>query len=312
MFYFKKYYKKNIINIFFVFSFNAFAIENKIVLKINQEIITSLDITSEAKYLKALNPQLKDLDEFTILKIAKRSVIREKIKKIEIYKNAKNISLNDQYLDKILKDIYINLNMNSVDEFKSYLNTNNLNIEMVKKKISIEALWNELIFSKFSSGLKINKEKLKENILANNNGIIKSYNLNEIVFNISKKNELDEKYQIIKKDIESKGFSNAALMHSVSDTGKIGGKLGWVSEKSINKNIIKEITNLNTGEFTKPIIIPGGALILKIESTKEEKIDIDINKELKKIINIETNKQLNQQSNLYYNKIKKNININEL
>ena len=132
------------------------------------------------------------------------------------------------------------------------------------------------------------------------------------MFDITKKNQIEKNYQIIKKDIESKGFANAALIHSVSDTSKIGGKLGWVSEKSINKNIIKEINNLNAGEFSKPIIIPGGVLILKIDSIKEEKIDINIEKELNRIINIETNKQLNQSSNLYYNKIKKNIDINEL
>jgi peptidyl-prolyl cis-trans isomerase SurA len=308
----KNIIKKIFLIFFFMFSFNASAIENKIILKVDQEIITNIDISNEVKYLRALNPQLRNLDKNTILNIAKKSLIREKIKIIEISNNNRNITLNNQYLSKILENIFKNLNMSSIDEFKNYLDVNNLNIKMVKDKISIEALWNELIFSKFSSNIKIDKEKLKKNILANNNRIIKFYNLNEIVFNITKKNELEKNYQIIKKDIESKGFTNAALIHSVSDTSKIGGKLGWVSEKSINKNIIKEIANLNVGEFSKPIIIPGGALILKIDSIKEEKIDINIEKELNKVISVETNKQLNQHSNLYYNKIKKNIDINEL
>ncbi len=305
-------FKNILLLFFFTVTINAYAIENKIVLKVDQEIITSLDILSEAKYLRALNPQLNNLDKKTILNIAKKSILREKIKKIEIIKNGRNIKLNDKYFSKIIKNIYVNLNMNSVNEFENYLNINNLDIEMVKNKISIEALWNELIFLKFSSNIKIDKEKIKQNILSNDNRTIKSFYLNEIIFNILKKDELNEKYNIIKKDIKSKGFSNAALIHSISDTSKMGGKLGWVSEKSLNKNIIKEIKYLKEGEFSKPIIIPGGILILNVESIKEEKINIDLNEELKKIVNIETNKQLNQQSNLYYNKIKKNIDINEL
>ncbi|MDC6478087.1 peptidylprolyl isomerase, partial [Candidatus Pelagibacter sp.] len=196
--------------------------------------------------------------------------------------------------------------------FENYLSINNLNIQFINEKISIEALWNDIIFSKFSSKLKINKEDLKNEIMISKNKVAKSYDLLEIVFDISTINELDKKYQIIKKDIRAKGFSNAASIHSISDTSKSGGKLGWIDENSINKKIKKEIALLNDGDYSKPIIIPGGALILKLNKTKETKIKINLNKELEKIIKIERNRQLNQFSKLYYNKIKKDIVIDEL
>ena len=88
--------------------------------------------------------------------------------------------------------------------------------------------------------------------------------------------------------------------------------MGWIDEKSISQKIKNEIDLLNIGEYSNPIIIPGGVLILKLEDIKETKVKFDLKKEMEKLIKIETNKQLNQLSILYYNKIKKNININEL
>ena len=298
--------------IFFISSINANAVENKIVYKVNNEIITSLDIDNEITYLKILNPTIKDLDEKSILEIGKNSIIIEKIKKIEIRNNNKNLNINKDYLNKLLENIFLNINLKSIEEFENYLLVNNLNIQFINEKISIEALWNDLIFRKFSSKLKINKEDLKKEIMTSKKKVAKSYDLLEILFDISTINELDNKYQIIKKDIEAKGFSNAALIHSISDTGKTGGKLGWIDENTINKKIKKELNLLNDGDYSKPIIIPGGALILKLNETKETKIQLNLDKELDKIIKVETNSQLNQFSKLYYNKIKKNIIIDEL
>lgn len=298
--------------IFFVLFTNANALENKIVYKVNNEIITSLDIDNEIQYLKILNPKINDLDKKTILEIGKNSIIREKIKKIEILNNTKNLNIDKEYLNKLLESIYLKINLKSKKEFENYLLINNLNIQFINEKISIEALWNNLIFSKFSSKLKINKEDLKKEIMSNKNKVAKSYNLSEIIFDISTINELENKYQMIKKDIEAEGFSNAALIHSISDTGKMGGELGWIDENAINKKIKKEINLLDDGDYSRPIIISGGALILKVNKTKETKIQLNLDKELEKIIENERNSQLNQFSKLHYNKIKKDIVIDEL
>ncbi len=88
--------------------------------------------------------------------------------------------------------------------------------------------------------------------------------------------------------------------------------MGWINEDSINKKFKKELINLNRNEHTKPITIPGGFLILKLIDVKEVENEVDIEKKLDEIIKNETNQQLNQFSNIYYNKVKKNIKINEL
>lgn len=288
------------------------AIENKIIYKIDNEIITSIDLKNEIRYLETLNPNIKNLEKTTILEIAKNSILREKIKEIEIKKNRNSFEIDERYLSSLIKDIYSNINLNSEEEFKKYLEQNNLELDYIKQKISIEGLWNELIFFQFSNKVKINKDDLKKELQKNLNSSMKSYNLSEIIFNINNKNEINLIYEKIKTDIESKGFMNAALIHSVSDTSKLGGKLGWIEEKALGKKIKKEILKLKEGDFTKPMIIPGAALILKINEIKEQKIEIDFEKELKNLVKIETNKQLNQYSKLHFNKIKKDLNINEL
>ena len=315
-----KYFNDTLKNIYFVitlllslffFSTSSLSLENKILFKINNEIITSYDVSNEIKYLKILNPKMQGLDQETSVKIAKKSIIREKIKKIEIKRINKNSKVNDQYLDQLIKNIYISINLNSISEFSEYLLRNNLSLDYVKNKISIEALWNELIFYKFSSKLKLDKEEINKKILENKSTRIKFFDLSEIVFSISDKKELDSKYNIIKNDIEAKGFSSAALIHSISETANLGGDLGLVSEKSINNLIKEKIILMNNGEITGPIIIPGGVLILKLNSVKEKKLEIDLEKELNRLRKVEKNKQLNQLSIVYFNKVKKDISIDE-
>ena len=101
-------------------------------------------------------------------------------------------------------------------------------------------------------------------------------------------------------------------MYGMSDSAKNGGKIGWVNETAISPKILKELLPIEIGEITKPIIVPGGFLILKINNKKEKQIEIDTKKEVDKIANIQINEQLNQFSNLYFNKIRKDIIISEL
>jgi peptidyl-prolyl cis-trans isomerase SurA len=297
--------------ILFIFITSSNGIENKILIKIEDQIITSFDVKNEYKYLIALNPSLKNSNKNEILKLAKKSVLREKVKKLEIEKNFNNPKIPQNFLEQILEKVYSRIGFTNLKEFKEYLIVNNIDFENVKNKIEIEALWNELIFIKFSSKVKINEKKMKERI-KNNNRLLKSYLLSEISFEVSNIKELDNKFQEISKVINNKGFDFAALKYSTSSTSNFGGKLDWINENSLNKSIRASINNLEIDDFTKPINVPGGFLILKINDIKNTKIEIDIEKEFKILENYEKNNQLNQYSNIYFNKVKKDLEINEL
>ena len=289
----------------------ANSIESKIIHKIQNEIITNIDIKNQFKYLVALNNSLKELDKEKILNISNESIIREKIKKIEISKNYSEMSLGEEYLNFQIKKTYERLNLNSVNEFQLYLKDYDLVLGDIIKKITIDILWNELIIKKYTNQIVIDKEKIQKEISKNANMQSREYFLAEIVSDIENKEEINMKYKKIIKSINEIGFENSASIYSFSDTAKVGGDIGWVNENSLNNKIKKKIMNLKIGDVSEPIILPNGILILKIKDTKSTKIKIDMNAELKKAINYERNRQLSQFSKIYYNKVKKNLEFDE-
>jgi peptidyl-prolyl cis-trans isomerase SurA len=292
-------------------STNAFSLENKILIKIENQIITTIDINNEYKYLVALNPNIKDLKKDDIIELSKKSILQEKIKKIEIEKNFNNPKIPQQILDQILQNVYSRIGITNLENFNKYLEINNIDFKSVKNKLEIEALWNELILIKFSSKVKINKKELRKRI-KDNNKFLKSYLLSEIYFDVLNLKELDKKYLEISKTIDEKGFDFAALKYSISPTSSLGGKLDWINENSLNESIKSEIKSITINNFTKPINVPGGFLILQIRDIKNNKIEIDVEKEFKKLENYEKNNQLNQYSKIYFDKVKKDLEISEL
>ena len=303
--------KNYLLILYLCFAFNSVkAIESKIIHNIGNEIITNIDIKREFKYLVALNNSLKELSKEKILNISNESIIREKIKKIEITKNFKEIKLNEDYYELLLKNIYTRLNLKSINEFDIYLKDYDLKIEDIKTKITIDVLWNELVVKKYNSKCVIDETKIKKEILKNSKIKSKEYQLAEIIFEVTNKEEIEKKYKEVVKSINDIGFENSAATYSFSESAKIGGDIGWINENSLNNNIRKNISSLKVGEFTKPIILSNGILILKLINTKNSETTIDIENELKKAINYERNRQLNQYSKIYYNKIKKNLDFN--
>jgi peptidyl-prolyl cis-trans isomerase SurA len=291
---------------------NSNSFENKIIYKINNEIITTIDLKNEINYLLALNPSLKRLNKKEIFSISKKSIVREKIKKIEILNQFKDVNFPQEFLDDLIKNVYTKIGKKNLDEFKEYLKSNNVEYKNVLKKIETEALWNELIFAKFSKKIKINEDKLRKDVIKNKTKKIKSYLMSEILFEISENEVFDEKYKKIINSIKKNGFGNTALKFSISETASLGGKLDWINENSLNKSIRKTLNTKKNGEFTDAIRVPGGFLILKINEIKVQKLEKNIEAELKKLINSKRTSQLNQFSKLYFNKIKENIEINEV
>ena len=283
--------------------------ENKILFKINDQIITSIDLLNEIKYLKATNNEFKNTNEIQSYEIAKNSLIREKMKEIELINLIDKIEVDDEILNKIIQNNFNYLNIKTLSDFNAYFKKNNINPLDVKKKISIELLWNQLIFSKYKDKVKINVEDLRNQIL---NEKQTELLLSEILFELEKDEKVDEKYNLIKETINQENFKKAVLLYSISNSSKNEGKIGWVRQTTINKKILNEIKKININEYTKPIVVPGGFLILKVEDTREIKANINLEKELKSAIDKAQNQQLSQYSNIYLNKVRKNITIDEL
>ena len=283
-----------------------------IVYKVNNEIITNSDIEKEYRYLVSLNNQLKNLEKQKIIELSKESALREKIKKIELIKyfDLKKIDIN---IDNYLENFYRNLNIKNKKEFEEYLESNNISLNYVQKKIEIEILWNQLIYDRYISQINIDRNQLKEKVKK----LIstkkqKKYSLSEILFDIENNSNFEKKLENINQSISEIGFKNTANIYSISDSSKFGGKIGWIEEQKLSTKILEQLKALEVGQYTSPVQVGSSFLILKIEEIKYENEIINEDEELNKMIQFETSKQLDQFSKIFYGKIKINSFINEL
>ena len=287
---------------------NLYSSNVYIELKIENEIITNFDIEKEKKYLLALNNNLSQVPEKKLYELSKNSIINEKIKKKELLLYF-DLEKAEMIMKDVIKNFYIKVGFENETQFSNYLKQYEISIDYVKEKLKIETLWNQLIYNKFSNQISVdnNKLKIKMNNELKNKSKIKEFNLSEILFDLKQGEKYKKKYKLILESINKSGFENTSNLYSISDSSKFGGKIGWLKKTQLSKNIIEKLDKIKSGEITEPIQTSNGYLILKINTIREIKKKIDLDEELKNLIEIEKNRQLNEFSQTYFNKVKKNI-----
>ena len=213
-----KYYFKIFLSIIFLVATftNSNASKNKILFKINNEIITSVDILNEIKYLEIINSDFSNLEKQKAFEIAKKSLVREKIKHSQIKKTFENLILDEELLNQFIFNFFSRYKIDSKMDFEKFFLDKKIDPDLVRKKITNEVLWNQLIYRKYKPKVKIDMNKIKKELKKKN--VEKEYNLEEILFILEENENLDDKFSIIKKDIEIRSFSKAALDFSVSNS----------------------------------------------------------------------------------------------
>ena len=286
------------------------ALENKILFKVDNEIITTIDIYEEIRFLKIFNPEINDLSEAELFEISKNSILRDKIKKIEIMNFVKTLKVENKFIFNLIKSKYSNMNINSFEDFENYLKDKNFNVDNIREKFTIELIWNDLIYQKFNKKVVINKDKIRKEILQNpQKGKQRELLLSEIIFDAQNKINLNDMHKKILLDIEKFGFKKSAIIHSNSDTATNGGLIGWVKEDNLNKTIKKSISKLQPGQFSEPIRTSSGFMIIKVDDKREYVSNINLEDKVNDVVRFQTNNQLDQFSSMYFNKIKKDLMI---
>ena len=300
---------KKIIFFFIIFFFQIYlgnSFEVKIVSKVNNEILTNIDIQNEGNYLLIVNANLKNLNKNELYQLSKNSLIRQILKKEEVLKHF-NLKKNSELSEKLLKENYTAQGFENKEKYSNFLMKEGFNIEILKEKLLIERLWNSLIYEKFKNKVKIDENEIKNKVesFINNQEKVYEYNLSEILYNFN------TEYKELIDFINNYGFEAAASKYSISDTSTNGGKIGWIRNNNLNEKLKKNISNLNEGQISNPIKIQNGNLLIKLNKKKELKSKIDLDLEIKKQISFEQNRQLNSFSLNFYKKIKQNSTINE-
>ena len=312
---------KNKISLYLIIIFSLLAIfqsraisdKVSIIYVVENQPITNVEINNEIKYLLLINPKLKEIDKETLVKYASKSILKEKIKELEIikyYKFGKNKNIVNNNLNRMM----LNLNITEENEFNSLLSSIDLSKKFLSKKIEIELIWNRLIYEMYKDKLVIDEEKIKEKLkttINNQADKINEYNLSEILFSPKTTSDLDADIQKITKSIQDIGFENTANIFSISNSSKFGGEIGWINENQLSKIVLGKIEKLNIGEITDPINVPSGKLILFLKDKRQVKNDLSLEDQLSKKINSERNKQLNSFSAIYYKKIELDTKIYE-
>ena len=157
--------KKILISFFFIIFFFDFTYlkskEVKILTKIGNQVITNIDIENEYKYLISLNKEYQKLEKDKIFNFAKSSLLREKIKEIELTKFF-DLGVQDSFLNSKIGELYKNLGFSNSEDFQKYLDQFDLRIEDIARKIEIELKWNKLVYDKYKDRLVINEKVLKK------------------------------------------------------------------------------------------------------------------------------------------------------
>ena len=306
--------KKIIFSIFIIinlFSSNVLS-EIEIKYKVENIIITNFDIEKEVKYLTALNNSLLNLNDKQVLDIATDSIIREKIKLLELKKYFE-FEGESEYLNSIFNNFMQRFNFKNEIELKKYLQQFDLSKNEILTKIEIETLWNQLIFQKYNSQVKIDKNVLREKLNKRKKNLKKKeLNISEIVIKPISGKKINDLINEIQKSIKKVGFENTANLYSIADSKSFGGNIGWVNQDNLSNKIVSNIKDLKENEISEPINIGSNFLILKINQVRENINSIDEKEELKKIETFERDKQLNKFSMIYFSKIKINTNVKKL
>tara|TARA_B100001540_G_C15788705_1_gene634438 strand:+ start:744 stop:1667 length:924 start_codon:yes stop_codon:yes gene_type:complete len=305
--------KNNLIKFIFLFIFVFFStnlqssINNSIIISVGNSPITSLDLLKEMKLISFVTKnKINDSNKEQIKQMAVQSLIKRKIKEIEITKYEIN-NYNAKDLENMIERTSRNLGVDK-NGLAILMRNNNLNIKNLEDKYKIDLKWNTLIFELYKNKISLNMSDIEKKINSRLEKLDsnRKFLLSEIEIQKEGKYNLDFIMDSINKD----GFENTAKKFSVSQSAGYGGNIGWVDEKKLSNKIYENIKNLNTDEISKPIIFDTTIVIIKKMGEKVYEKNIQEIKDT--IVRVEKEKKLQMFSNSHYSNLEKVIQINFL
>ena len=293
---------------FFYFSFlfhqlNAFT--NKIIIKVENEIITNYEVRN--KILTSLILAGERVTQENIDKLKKQAVdtlIQNKLKIIELekFKIKKDINKINLYLNSI--------SANDLSAFKNKFKSNNLDYDLFLEEVEIQTKWQNFIYLFYKDKIKIDENSVKDDLkrIVENEKKFKEYNISEIEIMTEENFNIDQITLDLKNKIKNEGFEAAALKYSMSSSANNRGNLGWINSKSLSKEVFDILKKMNTGEISPPIKRQNSILFLKLVDVRTSKIeDINVAELEKKIIEQKKNEMFNLYSKSHLSKIKNTV-----
>ena len=287
-----------------LFFSNILANENKIIVKIDNQIITSYELKNKIlTNIILLNEELNQNNINKNKKLALDSLINSRIKRKEFEKY--NIDINKT---NILSQL-LAVSANNINALKKKFEVNNLSYEMFEEDIKIEVTWKQFIFQMYNNKVKINEKEIDKQIdkIKKNRLDIEEFSISEILISFNDETDKKNKISFINKKINENGFDDTALRYSESSSAYEKGDLGWLNAASLSDQISKIISSLNVGDISPPIENMNDVLFLKLidkRSSKAQNINYDTLRE--NLINKKKNELFNLYSGSYLSKLRNN------
>ncbi len=299
-----------IVNLFLIFFINEptySSIENNIIVKVGDEIVTSVELENKIKITLLLSREEKSQQNINrVKKIALKSLIDLKLKNDELKKY--DIKIKESTIAQHLKKVSSSLQIDK-KELNNLFKANDIDYAQYLEEIKIEIMWQQLIIDIYSSKIRINDEQIAKelNEYVKNSQEIEEYHLAEIEITLSNSLEKEELINDIKNNIEMSGFNKTANKFSVSSSSINGGNLGWINSAGLSNQISSILKNLKPGNISEPIIRTNSILFLKLLDSriinKKENLDLEnlkttlINNKKTEYFNLYSNNHLSKKKN---------------
>ena len=285
-------------------------IDNSIIITVGNYPITRLDLEKEMKIITVLSKiRINEENKKQIKDLAVQSLVKRSIKKSEI-ERLKITQFNKKDVNFQISNISKNLGLEKED-FKIFLQQNNIKYEDISERFEIDLKWNSAIFKLYKNKITLNTIEIEDKINSEVEKVklSKSVLLSEIQVNVSSENLESTKNNVL-SEIKEVGFDKAAIKLSISNSAKDGGNIGWINENKLSKTIYEGIKNLKKGEISKPIILEETMIIILKKDEKNNSYNLENIKN--NIVKQEKMKKLEMFSNSHYSDLEKKTNINFL
>ena len=281
------------------------SIQNKILVNIGNQIITSYELKNRVKTILILNNKELNQANIDVTKNeALNFLINLKLKKEEIikYKITANNNAVLNHLDNIASSY--NTDKNGL---KIIFQNNDLSYELFLDGIKTEFAWQQLIFNLHQNKIKLNEKEIDEelNKITTKQKQVEEYNLAEIEVILENNFNDKKKIEEIKNQINEIGFKNTSIKYSSSLSALEGGNLGWINSQALSNIILNTVKKMKPGDVSEPIFQSETATFIKLlDKRKISFSDINLKKMKDQIIAQKKNELLNLFSNSYLSKIK--------
>ena len=300
----RKYFTKLIFISFVLFFFNTkvISIENKIIAKVENSVLTSHELKNKIRITLVLSNQEISQNNINDIKSnVLSSLLNLKIKKLELDKYKVNINQIDA--SKHLSSI----SSNDIDGLKEKFKRNNLDFNLFLNEIRIELAWRQFIFRIYNNKVSVDEKDIDFELsrIIENESIIEEFKLSEIEVYVENEEPIENQISFILDQVQKIGFEDTAKKFSISSSSVNKGDLGWINGKSFSKKIFKIVENMQPGDISKPIRNPNSVLFLKLMDKKSSQIsELDKDKIKNKLINQKKNELFNSYSNSHLSKLK--------